>query len=271
VIRGLGFRRSPADTKAGRRGVLGELLGLVGFGSFLAVSFAVGVRLVALARRTRRLPELAIGLNCLLAGSFGYALLLAAESLRLLPSPQDGWASFAGVACISAGAGCVALFSRRVFRPGAWAAGAALVLLAGWLALGVWGSWVLHVEDAAGGPGVWLGRWAPNLGLLAAYAWAGAEPLRYRARLRRRARLGFGDPLVANRMLLWGAGTVAIASIALLHLAAQLAGHYELPPALVGPVSLCALAAAATQWLAFLPPRGYVQRLERAAQAPRVP
>jgi len=231
----------------------------------------VGVRLLALARRTRRLPELAMGLNCLLAGSVGYALLLAAESLRLLPAPQDGWASFAGVASISAGAGCVALFSRRVFRRRAPGAGAALVLLAGWLALGVWGSWALHVERAGDGPGVWLGRWAPNLGLLAAYAWAGFEPFVYRVRLRRRARLGIGDPLVANRLLLWSGGTLAIASITLLHLAAQLAGHYELPPALVGPVSLLALAAAATQWLAFLPPRWYLRRLERAAPAPRVP
>jgi hypothetical protein len=251
--------------------VLGELLGLVGFGSFLAVSFAVGMRLLALARRTRRLPELAIGLNCLLAGSVGYALLLAAESLRLLPAPQDGWASFTGVGAISVGAGCVALFSRRVFRPRAPGAGAALVALAAWLALGVWGSWVLHVERAAGGPGAWLGRWAPNLGLLAAYAWSGIEPLRYRSLLHRRARLGFGDPLVANRLLLWGAGTLAIASIALFHLVAQLVGHTELPPGLVGPVSLLALAAAATQWLAFLPPRWYLRRLERAAPTPLVP
>jgi hypothetical protein len=233
------------------------------------VSFAVGVRLLALAGRTRRLPELAIGLNCLLAGSVGYALLLAAESLRLLPAPQDGWASFAGVSAISLGAGFLALFSRRVFRPRTPGAGAVLLLLAGWLALGVWGSWALHVERAAGGLGAWLGRWAPNLGLLAAYAWSGFEPLRYRGLLRRRARLGFGDPLVANRLLLWGAGTLAIAGITLLHLAAQLAGRYELPPSLVGLVSALALTAAATQWLAFLPPRWYLHRLERSAGAAR--
>jgi hypothetical protein len=235
------------------------------------VSFAVGVRLLALAGRTRRLPELAIGLNCLLAGSVGYALLLAAESLRLLPAPQDGWASFAGVSAISLGAGFLALFSRRVFRPRTPGAGAVLLLLAGWLGLGVWGSWALHVERAAGGLGVWLGRWAPNLGLLAAYAWSGLEPLRYRGLLRRRARLGFGDPLVANRLLLWGAGTLAIAGITLLHLAAQLAGRYELPPSLVGVVSLLALTAAATQWLAFLPPRWYLRRLEGQGQELEVP
>ena len=68
-----------------------DLLGLVGFGAFLAVSAVVGFRLLLLARRTRRLPELAIGLNFVFAGLVGYGLLIAAESLRVLPPPWDGW------------------------------------------------------------------------------------------------------------------------------------------------------------------------------------
>ena len=71
---------------------MAELLGLIGFGSFLTVSAVVGVRLLLLARRTRRLPELAIGLNFVLAGLIGYGLLIAAESLRVVPPPYDGWA-----------------------------------------------------------------------------------------------------------------------------------------------------------------------------------
>lgn len=244
---------------------MADLLGLVGFGSFLAVSLAVGIRLLLLARRTRTLPELAIGLDLLLAGAIGYGLLLAAESLQLFAQSHAGWASFAGVSAISVGSGFLALFSCRVFRPDSAAARAALMLLVIWLGFGVYGSWVLHVSRISYGIGGWLGSWAPNLGLLAAYGWASCEPLHYWMQLRRRARIGIdsGDPLVANRMLLWGVGTGAIASVTLLHLAAQLLGHYELPPSLVGVVSLLALVAAVSEWLAFFPPRAYRQRFVR--------
>jgi uncharacterized membrane protein YuzA (DUF378 family) len=110
------------------------------------------------------------------------------------------------------------------------------------------------------GVGVWLGRWAPNLGMLLAYGWSSVEPLRCAALMRRRARHGLGDPLVENRMLLWAAGTGAIAAVALLHLIAQLFGHYELPTSLFGVVSALVGVAALTEWLAFFPPRAYRQR-----------
>lgn len=239
---------------------MAEILGLVGFGAFLTVSVVLGVRLLALARRTRKLPELAIGLNFLLAGAIGYALLLAAESLRLLPAPWDGRASFAGVAAISMGAGFVGVFSRSVFRPASPLAGLALAALIGWLLLGVLGSWVLHVLGVTSGLGGWLGRWAPNVGLLLAYGWSAAEPLRFHLLMRRRTRIGMGDPLVANRLLLWSLGTGAIAAVAAIHLVAQLFGHYELPHALVGPVSLLVLTTAVCEWLAFFPPRAWRER-----------
>jgi hypothetical protein len=237
-----------------------ELLGGIGFGAFLAVSAGVGIRLLLLARRTRELPELAIGLNFVLAGALGYALLLAAESLRLLPQPQAGWASLLGVTAISVGAVAIGVFSRRVFRPGGAAATLGLALLIAWLALGVYGSWVLHVQGSAQGAGGWLGRWAPNLGMVAAYAWSSYEPLRYHVLLRRRLRIGIGDPLIANRLLLWGIGTGAVTAVTAIHLVAQLRGHNELPHSLVGPVSLLVLCAAVAEWLAFFPPAAYRRR-----------
>lgn len=243
---------------------MGEVLGGIGFGAFLSVSLVLGVRLLGLARRTRKLPELAIGLNFLLAGVLGYGLLLAAESLRLLPAPWDGRGSFAGVTAISLGAGFVGLFSRAVFRPESRAAGIALAALIGWLALGVLGSWVLHVAGVAGGAGGWLGRWGPNVGLLLAYGWAAVEPLRFHGLMRRRVRIGMGDPLIANRMLLWGVGTGAIAAVAAIHLAGQLLGHYELPASLVGVVSLLVLVTAVAEWLAFFPPRAWRARFAPA-------
>lgn len=243
-----------------------DFLGLIGFGSFLAVSLAVGIRLLALAHRTRQLPELAIGLQLVLAGGVGYGLLLAAESLRLLPAPYDVWASFAGITTISVGSWFLALFTRRVFRPESSLAHLALIAIVLWLGLGVYGTWMLQVERIDTGVSAWLGRWASNLGLVAAYAWASFEPLHHRALLRRRARIGLdtGNGIVANRMLLWGAGTGAIAAVTLIHLVAQLAGHYKLPPSLVGVVSLLALVAAVAQWLAFFPPRAYRERFVRA-------
>lgn len=239
---------------------MAEILGGVGFGAFLSVSLVLGVRLLLLARRTRKLPELAIGLNFLLAGAIGYALLLAAESLQLLPPPWDGRGSFAGVTAISLGAACVALFSRAVFRPASPLAGFALGALVAWLAFGVWGSWALHVARAESGLGHWLGRWGPNVGLLVAFGWSALEPLRFSGMMRKRLRIGMGDALVANRLLLWGVGNGAIAAVALVHLVLQLRGEHQLPPSLVGVVSLLVLTTAVCEWLAFFPPRAWRAR-----------
>lgn len=241
-----------------------EILGLLGFGSFLVVSLALGVRLLLLASRTRLLPELAMGLNVLLAGFVGYGALLASESLRLVPAPWDRIGSFVGVTFISIGAGCVGLFTVRVFRPHAPAAKTALACLVGWLFAGVVGSWFLHVRGDESGVAGWLGRWAPNLGLLVAYSWSAAEPLVYQVALRRRVQMGLASPGVAARMQLWGVGSLAIAAIAALHLAAQLAGRNELPAALVGVVSIFALVAAISESLAFFPSRLARRWLERA-------
>lgn len=238
---------------------MADLLGSIAFPLFVAVSVLLGTRLLVLAARTRRLPELAIGANFLLGGGLGYSLLIAAEVLHLLGA-WHGVGSFAGVTAISLGAFMLALFSQRVFRPESGLARFALGAIALWLVLGVAGSWSLHVRAESEGVGVWLGHWAPNLGMLVAYGWSSAEPARYAALMRRRVRHGIGDPLIANRMLLWCLGTGSIAGVALLHLLAQLAGHHELPPSLLGVVSSLVLVCALTEWLAFFPPGAYRRR-----------
>lgn len=241
---------------------VGEALGMVAFPAFVLTSFLLGARLLAMASQTRELPELAIGLNFVVAGGIGYTLLILAESLRVLPPGWAGIGSFAGVTAISLGSLLIAEFSRRVFRPDSELAKVALGAITVALLLGIVGSWVLHVAGETRGLGVWLGRWVPNLGIFVAYGWASCEPLRFAVLMRRRARIGFGDPLIANRMLLWSIGTGAIAGVALLHLVAQLFGRYELPAELVGVVSSLVLVTALTEWLAFFPPRAYVRRFE---------
>lgn len=244
-------------------GQVAEILGMIGFGSFLAVSLAVGTRLLLLARRTRKLPELAMGLNFLLAGFIGYALLVAAESLHLFPERLAGYGSFVGVTGISLGGVLVCLFTQRVFHAHSRVALAALLLLGGWFALSSYGAWVLNVEKEQQGFGFWLGRWGTNLGMFAAYGWSTGESLRYYALMRRRVRIGIGDPLVANRFLLWGIGTLATLLVALLYIGTQLFGHYELPASLIGVSSTLVLVSAIAEWLAFLPPRSYRERFAR--------
>ena len=243
---------------------MAEILGLIGFGSFLVVSLAVGTRLLLQARRTRKLPELAMGLNFVLAGFVGYALLVAAESLHLLPGRLAGFGSFFGVSGISIGGAFVCLFTQQVFHPRSRVARAMLVGIAGWLGLAIYGAWILHVVRGPDGFGVWLGHWGAHLGLLAAYGWSTGESLRYYALMRRRVQVGIGDPLVANRFLLWGTGTLATVLVTLLYITMQLLGHYVLPASLVGTSSLLVLVTAIAEWLAFFPPQAYRRRFVTA-------
>jgi hypothetical protein len=243
---------------------LAEVLGLIGFGSFLAVSLTVGTRLLLQARRTRKVPELAMGLNFLLAGFLGYALVVAAESLHLLPGRLAGFGSFFGVSGISIGGAFVCLFTQQVFHPQRRVAQVAVALVTGWFGLAIVGAWILNVEKAQPGFGVWLGHWGTHVGLLAAYGWSTGESLRYYALMRRRVQVGVGDALVANRFLLWGIGTFATVLVTLLYMGMQLLGHYELPASLVGVSSLLVLVSAIAEWLAFFPPQSYRKRFVRA-------
>ena len=245
-------------------GRVAEFLGLIGFGSFLAVSLTVGTRLLLQARRTRKLPELAMGLNFVVAGFIGYALLVATESLHLLPERLAGFGSFFGVSGISIGGAFVCLFTQQVFHPQGRVARVVLALITGWLGLAIFGAWILHVVRPPDGFGVWMGHWGAHLGLLAAYGWSTGESLRYYALMRRRVHVGVGDPLVANRFLLWGLGTLAIVLATLLYVGMQLLGHYELPASLVGVSSTLVLVTAIAEWLAFFPPRSYRERFVRA-------
>jgi len=243
---------------------LAEILGLIGFGSVLAVSLTVGIRLLLLARRTRKLPELAMGLNFVLAGFLGYALLVAAESLHLFPGHLAGFGSFFGVTGIAIGGVFVCLFTQQVFHPQGRVARVVLALLTGWLGLAIYGAWILHVVRPPDGFGVWMGHWAAHLGLLAAYGWSTGESLRYYALMRRRVQVGVGDPIVANRFLLWGFGTLATVLVTLLYITMQLLGHWELPESLVGVSSLLVLVTAIAEWLAFFPPHSYRRRFVTA-------
>ncbi len=233
----------------------------LGFGCFFLVSLAVGLRLVLQWRRTRQLPELLIGIGVLGIGPVGFALTVVAQLLvGAVPLAAACFYGFAQLA-VNLGAFAKLLFNGRVYHPGSvaarvavWLGGAALV--AAWVDVAL-GGFVVE----APGP-----RHAP---LVAALLWGSVEALRYHGRMRRRARIGLGDPVVENRFLLWGVGAGAAGVGSLVGVVAGVGGGAQLlvDPVLLGVLSLHGSIAAVCMWLAFLPPRAYTRFLSERAPA----
>jgi hypothetical protein len=234
---------------------------------YTVVGWIIGVRLLRLARRTRGVPELTLGLGeCLLAGAVPPFFVM----VQVLPEPV--WlvraAAFAGHLSYTLGCAVMILFTWRVFRPQEeWArvVGSAMV---GVLALGgALGLWRALTADAASlrepqTVSFLLMEWVSVLG----FFWTAAEAFHHLARLRKQAALGLADPVVVNRMLLWalvGVGGVTAAGGPVIVALFGLSAAEHVPTRL--------LCAAATLWssvciqLAFQPPQRYLRWVRSAA------
>jgi small-conductance mechanosensitive channel len=107
---------------------------------------------------------------------------------------------------------------------------------------------------------------ADYCGRLAMYSWASYETLRQYGLARRRVRIGLSEPLVANRFLLWGIGTLAALGIWLHSLWRELAQRSEVTEFYL-VVTVLGSTCALSIWLAFFPPRAYRQWFETSAPA----
>jgi hypothetical protein len=245
-----------------------RIVAILGGGTFVVVSLVVGARMLLLARRTRGLPELVLGLCLFLMGGLGYPLTAVAR--QALALDVDVRAAFMIVAhlCIISGAGSLGIFNWRVFRPENGAARAAcLALVAALAGCFVWqGVTPGFAASAVGKEGAAIV--AINLLTAVAMLWSGVESALHLQRMLLRERLGIGDPVVLDRIRLWcfsmtGAAAIAVASTVLHFLgldpAASVAGAL-----IIGPVGL---ASSIATWLAFLPPARYRARLEARRRA----
>ncbi|HBZ72491.1 MAG TPA: hypothetical protein DEP35_23240, partial [Deltaproteobacteria bacterium] len=183
-----------------------QLLAAVGGLSFVAASLVVGLRLLLLSRRTREFPEFAIGLGLLLMGGIGYPMTASA---RMVPSLSDEvrTAIFAFSFSLNwIGTVLMALFNLRVFRPKeTWARGFVVAIALSLLASFAFESFSPGLRAAAlRDEGLGLRLYMATMGI--PLAWAAYESLRYWELLRKRVRLGLADPVVADRMRLWGIG-----------------------------------------------------------------
>jgi hypothetical protein len=239
--------------------------GLAGIAVFFAVGLVVSARLLALWRRTGRLPELLAALGLLGIGPLGFCLFFGGL-LVFHGSPLGKIVSDGGLLIQALGFVASAVFTWRVFRPGsAWARALALGLCTGVLATAA--AWVL----VPGHSGVMRLQHHADLWLkILCLGWGAFESLRYWHVTRRRAALGLADPVVSASFLWWGVALLAggfgfvLAYDALLALApgARLGARVQLE------MSLCGIVTAGALYLAFLPPRRYARWIDERASAP---
>lgn len=241
--------------------VLAGLLTLVG------VSVAVGAKLLLLARRTRAFPELALGSYFFLGGALGYPLSGAA------PLTGDWEPVLASVSALimSVSTAMLYAFTARVFYPGRPAGHVGLVI-----------GLLLCLAYAVGYPISQLSAQTPDellrstmtwggLSLLmsaVAYAWSSFASLRAWGQQRRRLALGLGDPVVANRMLLWGTMGLTILAVVVVDGCLLYSGSTFARGTLIPLVtSAGGLAVGSFLMLAFFPPASYLAAVRRRQPA----
>jgi hypothetical protein len=161
-----------------------------------------------------------------------------------------------------------------VFWPGtrwplAIGGGLAAAMAAGWLGSAASGAFV-KVTYANG----WF--LLLNGAMLATNLWVAIEPLVHHARLRKRVRFGLAEPLIADRFLLWGLGSLARAALILMGPAAEWAlgsltgeGRSVFVPATLAVASALGLLTSVSYWLTFNPSPAYVRWVERRYRGSR--
>ncbi len=221
---------------------------------FSGSALIVGFRLLALALRTRALPELLLGAAFVIT-VVGNALHTGGAYTEYATRPAFSDGTEFGVFVLNLGFAFWAMFNYRVYHPTsravagvAWVLGVALV-----------GSEFFHwgvLDETTRTSDAWY--WLRYSLRAAVLLWSAFEAFRYRRLLSRRARYGLADPVVTNRFLLWGvASAVALFMLTCFELAEFVgfmspAGEtFTILGSLPGPV------AAALFWFAFFPPARY--------------
>jgi hypothetical protein len=230
---------------------------LVALAIFSVLLGLVSARLLRLALRTRRSPELLLGLSTSLPlTSYVIGFVGAAVGQG---TPARWVTEVAGSIC---DLGFVATigFVWVVFRwEERWAKILATVLALGLLAMPL----VNHYVPWDGGvPSAMVPR---TILRTSCYAWAAIESLQYARLMRRRVRFGLAEPIVADRFQLWGFAHICLALTLLLIMVGvnlHLSGADFARLCTFLGFSL-GLLAAVPLTLSFFPPDRYVEHIEK--------
>lgn len=243
-----------------------QILSAVATLTFVIVGAAVGIRLLWLAGRTRELPETAIGAALLLIGGIGYPLAIAAGTPDVM-TPEAGLRTLAfATFVIDMGFIGIVVFTWSVFRRQAsWGrpllAFFCIAYVAHAIANGFATADMQSPKDVmTSGSLATLGGQALNS---LAFGWAAFEAYRYWWMLRKRAAIGLGDRVVTNRFLLWGLASTSSITTNLISwwlIVAKI--DFFQHEGIQAAIGLVSVLACTCQYLAFLPPKAYLARLQ---------
>lgn len=227
--------------------------------TLVIASIGVGIRLLVVHRRSHQAPELLLGLMLLLSVGLGYPLMIV--STRVDAETANRLLASSSLA-VAVGFSCLMVFTWRVFRRNsAWGRAAALTGSGVLVGTAVWDAiYVLsHAGSHLAGGEVTPQSVIHAFTVMGAYLWASWESLHYRGMLKRRLRLGMADPVVCNRLLLWGLMGLAVSAGILLNVGAGVLGVsiVENPLVLLGS-STTGMTQTILLVLAFAPPRAYL-------------
>jgi hypothetical protein len=251
------------------------MLALLGISTLasLVVSAVLGVRLLLLYARTRQLPELIMGSAFLGAGVVGYVFVLVGSAgADHMPAETARGFFQVGYAIISGGVILTYLFVWRVFRPESPLARVFVGIVCPVVAVTGLPFALPTVTD----PGVALSGsqlfvfWLGHAVRIGSGAWGALEAGQYYRSMKRRQRLGLADPVITNRIALWGAsalGSVVIFTSTAIANAGGESMSKVMMPAQILLISTVTLFSAVCQWLAFVPPRRYLGWIRRRTRS----
>jgi len=237
----------------------------IGIAMQILADCIVGLRLLALAARTRRLPELCLGACTFLFGGVGLPLSILARSGRMADPETAALLLAGGFAAQDLACLFLAVGTWRIFRPDpVWFAAPATF---GVLAVASLVGEAFQTGYAGGDDGgAWY--WVGFFPRAATFAWAGAESLRYHGLLQRRMALGLTDAVLADRFRMWAVCCGGVVLGFAVFWGARVLGIHPARSAVVLALSSAVgIVSAVSLWLAFLPPAAYVARLRRRTLA----
>jgi hypothetical protein len=246
-------------------------VGISSLATMAVVGVVVATRLVLVARRTRGLPELAMGLGLLLVTVLGGPLAGVSRVPALVATAPGNLLFGGGLLLTITGIGFMYVFTWRVFRPDrAWAkallGGVVAALVVAWLGLVHGNAQGTTLEEILPHTRPW--GIAVVVLVAGAFMWTGVESLSYHASMRRRRALGMSDPVVVNRFFLWAVSSLAATGLCAVIVWTMLAGGAPMnDPLPLASICLASTAVSVAWYLAFLPPDRYLRFIRRRAAA----